>query len=69
MMSLPGSAHCPEALRESSGHEVGNAPNGFPTLPSVAKARYQRWATGLCRVWTGRDGWASGAQVIECDGR
>lgn len=31
----------------------------------MAKAPDERWATDLCRVWTGRDGWASLALVID----
>ena len=28
-------------------------------MPSVAQAPDERWATDLCRAWTGRDNWAS----------
>jgi putative transposase len=35
-------------------------------LPSVAAAPDERWATDLCRVWGGRDGWLSLALVIDC---
>jgi len=35
-------------------------------MPSVAKSPDERWSTDLCRVWTGRDGWASLAVVIDC---
>jgi transposase InsO family protein len=35
----------------------------------VAKAPDERWASDLCRVWTGRDGWASLALVIDCYSR
>ena len=38
-------------------------------LPSMTKAPDQRWATDLCRVWTGRDGWALLALVIDCCSR
>lgn len=34
--------------------------------PSVAAAPNQRWATDLCRVWSGRDGWGVLALVIDC---
>ena len=48
-------------------------PVGFrPTiqsLPSVAKALNERWATDMCRVWTGRDRWTTMALVIDCHGR
>lgn len=36
-------------------------------LPSVAKARNERWSTDLCRIWAGRGGWA--ALVIKCHTR
>lgn len=29
----------------------------------------ERWATDLCRVWAGRDGWANLALVIDCHTR
>ena len=35
-------------------------------LPSVATAPNERWSTDLCRVWAGKDGWASLALVIDC---
>jgi putative transposase len=35
-------------------------------LPSVAAAPDQRWATDLCRVWGGRDGWLTLALEIDC---
>ena len=38
-------------------------------LPSVAKAPNERWSTDLCRIWAGRDGWASLALVIDCHTR
>jgi putative transposase len=55
------------------GWQVKKRPIGFrpriQALPSVAKAPNERWATDLCRVWTGRDGWASLALVIDCHTR
>ena len=36
---------------------------------SAADKPNQRWATDLCRVWAGRDGWASLALVIDCCSR
>ena len=55
------------------GWQVRKRPVGFrpriQALPSVAKAPDERWATDLCRVWTGRDGWASLALVIDCYSR
>ncbi|WP_231583446.1 DDE-type integrase/transposase/recombinase [Luteimonas sp. FCS-9] len=38
-------------------------------LPSVASAPNQRWATDLCRIWGGRDGWLTLALVIDCHTR
>ena len=38
-------------------------------LASVAGSPNERWATDLCRVWAGRDGWASLALVIDCHTR
>ena len=38
-------------------------------LPSVATAPDQRWATDLCRIWGGRDGWLTLALVIDCHTR
>ncbi|XUP36311.1 IS3 family transposase (plasmid) [Xanthomonas axonopodis pv. vasculorum] len=36
---------------------------------SRAEKPDQRWATDLCRVWGGKDGWPSLAQVIDCSTR
>ena len=38
-------------------------------VPSVATAPNERWSTDLARVWTGKDGWASLALVIDCHTR
>ena len=35
---------------------VGQRPR-IQALPSVASAPDERWATDLCRIWGGRDGW------------
>ena len=52
------------------GWQVKHRAIGFrprvQAMPSVAQAPDERWATNLCRVWTGRDNWASLAIVIEC---
>lgn len=39
--------------------------------PRVSRAERpdQRWATDLCRVWGGKDGWLSLALVIDCSTR
>src|SRR3546814_4851546 len=47
---------------------VGKRPR-IEALPSVAMAPDQRWATDLCRIWDGRDGWLSLALVIDCHTR
>ena len=50
--------------------QVRKRPLGFrprvQSLPSVAQVPNERWATDMCRVWTGRDGWATLAMVIDC---
>ena len=55
------------------GWQVRKRPIGFrprvQALPSVAKSPNERWATDLCRVWSGRDGWAVLALVIDCCSR
>ena len=38
-------------------------------LPSVAQAPNERWSTDLCRIWAGRDAWATLALVIDCHTR
>ena len=49
------------------GWQVRKRPVGFrpriQAIPSLAKAPNERWATDLCRVWAGRDGWTSLALV------
>lgn len=47
---------------------VGMRPR-IQALPSVARAPNQRWATDLCRIWGGRDGWLTLALVIDCHTR
>lgn len=53
--------------------QVKKRPIGFrpriQALPSVASRPNERWATDLCRVWSGRDGWATLALVIDCHSR
>jgi putative transposase len=55
------------------GWQVRKRPVGFrpriQSLPSVAKAPNERWATDMCRVWAGRDGWTTMALVIDCHSR
>lgn len=47
---------------------MGNRPR-IEALASVATAPDQRWATDLCRIWGGRDGWLTLALVIDCHTR
>ncbi len=47
---------------------VGHRPR-IEALPSVARAPNERWATDLCRVWAGRDGWQTVALAIDCHTR
>lgn len=62
-----------QRIFQLKGWQVRKRPVGFrpriQALPSVAKAPDERWATDLCRVWAGRDGWASLALVIDCYSR
>lgn len=44
---------------------VGCRPR-IQALPSVTQAPDERWATDLCRIWGGRDGWLTLALVIDC---
>lgn len=39
------------------------------SLPSVAQKPNERWSTDLCRVWAGKDGWATLALVMDCHTR
>jgi len=47
---------------------IGHRPR-IEALPSVAMAPDERWATDLCRVWGGRDGWLTLALVMDCHTR
>lgn len=47
---------------------VGLRPR-IQAVPSVAAAPNERWSTDLARIWTGKDGWASLALVIDCHTR
>jgi putative transposase len=52
----------PEDIREQYEAQL-------KALPSVATTPNERWATDLCRVWAGRDGWQTLALVIDCHTR
>jgi len=62
-----------QRIFQLKGWQVKKRPIGLrprvQALPSVAKAPNERWATDLCRVWAGRDGWAVLALVIDCHTR
>ena len=62
-----------QRIFQIKGWQVRKRPVGFrpriQALPSVAAAPDERWATDLCRVWAGRDGWANLALVIDCHTR
>ena len=62
-----------QRIFQIKGCQVRKRPIGMrpriEAVPSVAIAPNERWSTGLCRVWTGRDGWATLALVIDCDTR
>ena len=47
---------------------IGMRPR-IQAVPSVAAAPNERWSTDLARVWTGKDGWAALALVIDCHTR
>jgi putative transposase len=53
--------------------QVKKRPVGFrppvQAMPSVAAMPNERWSTDLCRVWSGRDGWATLALVMDCHSR
>jgi len=53
--------------------QVKKRPVGFrpriEALPSIAGGPNERWATDMCRVWSGRDGWVSLALVMDCHSR
>lgn len=55
------------------GWQVRKRPVGFRPRIEARRSRAsepnERWATDLCRVWAGRDGWATLALVIDCFSR
>ena len=62
-----------QRIFQIKGWQVRKRPIGFrPRIEakvSVADKPNERWATDLCRVWTGRDGWAVLALVADCCSR
>jgi len=53
--------------------QVKERPVGFrarvQAMPSVASVPNERWATDLCRMWSGQDGWATLTLVMDCHSR
>ncbi|RII83235.1 hypothetical protein CJO09_06415 [Neopusillimonas maritima] len=62
-----------QRIFQLKGWQVKKRAIGFrpriQALPSVASAPNERWSTDLCRIWAGRDGWATLALVINCHTR
>ncbi|WP_420022712.1 IS3 family transposase [Cereibacter azotoformans] len=62
-----------QRIFQIKGWQVRKRPIGMrpriEAVPSVATAPNERWSTDLCRVWAGRDGWATLALVIDCHTR
>lgn len=62
-----------QRIFQLKGWQVRKRPVGFrpriEALPSVAKCPNERWATDMCRIWCGRDGWSTLALVIDCHSR
>lgn len=62
-----------QRIFQLKGWQVKKRAIGFrpriQALPSVATAPNERWSTDLCRIWAGRDGWATLALVIDCHTR
>ncbi|CAM5211913.1 IS3 family transposase ISKpn40 [Castellaniella defragrans] len=62
-----------QRIFQLKGRQVKKRAVGFrpriQALPSVATAPNERWSTDLCRIWAGRDGWATLALVIDCHTR
>ena len=59
-----------QRIFQIQGWQVKKRPIGFrprvEALPSMAVSPDERWATDLCRIWEGRDGWVALALVIDC---
>jgi len=62
-----------QRIFQLKGWQVKKRPVGFrprvQALPSVAQAPNERWATDLCRIWSGRDQRTTLALVIDCHSR
>jgi putative transposase len=53
-----------QVRKRATGHQPR-----IEALPSVTTTPNERWATDLCRVWAGRNGWQTLALVIDCHTR
>jgi putative transposase len=62
-----------QGIFQLNGWQVRKRPIGFrpriQALPSVATLPNERRSTDMCRVWAGRDGWATLALAIDCHTR
>ncbi|MDO5056879.1 MAG: DDE-type integrase/transposase/recombinase [Lautropia sp.] len=62
-----------QRIFQLKGWQVRKRPVGFrpriQALPPVASRPDERWATDLCRIWSGKDGWATLTLVIDCHSR
>jgi putative transposase len=62
-----------QRICQPKGWQVRKRPVGMrprvEVLPSVAEKPNERWATDMCRIWSGRDGWTTLALVIACYSR
>jgi len=58
-------AHLPNQ-RLAGAQVPGGHATSHTSLAVGSQRADQRWATDLFRIWTGRDGWASLALVIDC---
>ena len=62
-----------QRIFQLKGWQVRKRPVGFrpriETRISKADKPNERWATDLCCVWAGRDGWSTLALVIDCHTR
>ena len=71
---LPGfNKNTVQRVFQLKGWQVRKRPIGMrpriEAIPSVATAPNERWSTDMCRIWAGRDGWATLALVIDCHTR
>jgi putative transposase len=59
-----------QRIFQLKGWQVHKRPVGVrprvEDLPSVAEKPNERWATVMCRVWSGSDGGTTLALVIDC---